>query len=136
MRSFIYPVRVHIEDTDCYQVVYHANYLNFYERARSEWLEQSGFGMQWQKKQDVLFAICSFEMEYNLPARVPDLLEVVIDDVKVGRASISISHYLRYQERPDVILNKSTIKICCVNRKFHVRAVPQELKEELISDSK
>jgi acyl-CoA thioester hydrolase len=135
MKSFVYPFRVYIEDTDCYQVVYHANYLNFYERARSEWLEQAGFGMQWQKKQNVLFAIRSFDIEYIVPAKTPDLLEVVIDGVNVGRASITISHYIRYQEKPDIMLNKGLVKICCINSDFNVSAVPKELKEELLSDS-
>lgn len=136
MQLFIYPFRVYIEDTDCYQVVYHSNYLNFYERARSEWLEQSGFGMQWQKKQNVLFAIRSFEIEYIIPARTPDLLEVVIDSIEIGRASITMIHHLRYQEKPELILNKSLVKICCINHDFKVCAVPQELRKELLNDRK
>ena len=136
MKSFVYTFRVHIEDTDCYGIVYHSNYLNFYERARSEWMEQNGFGMQWQEQQDVLFAIRAVEMEYELPAKTPDLLEVVIDDVQVRKASMVIAHHLRYQHKPEVILNRSIVKICCISSALKVRPVPTVLREELISGGK
>ncbi|MEO8400387.1 MAG: hotdog domain-containing protein, partial [Gammaproteobacteria bacterium] len=47
MTEFIFPLRVYIEDTDYSGVVFHANYLKYFERARSEWAEIAGFGMQW-----------------------------------------------------------------------------------------
>ena len=61
---FIYMLRVHIEDTDFTGVVYHSNYLKYMERARSEWMDAEGVGIDWQRANDLAFVIHSAEVEF------------------------------------------------------------------------
>ena len=57
MNEFIYPLRVHIEDTDFAGIVYHSNYLKFMERARSEWVDEVGIGMDWQREHQIYLPV-------------------------------------------------------------------------------
>lgn len=71
MQSFDWPVRVYYEDTDSGGVVYHANYLKFMERARTEWLRQLGFEQNVLKDEhNCLFAVHSMQINFRRPARL------------------------------------------------------------------
>src|SRR5690349_18850386 len=72
---FAWPVRVYWEDTDAGGVVYHARYLHFLERARTEWLRASGFGQNDLKAgEGVVFVVHAMDIRFNAPARLDDLL--------------------------------------------------------------
>ena len=86
--SFVWPVRVYYEDTDAGGVVYHARYLHFLERARSEWLRRLGFEQQTLRAQNLLFVVHSLELRYHHPARLDQLLQVTADLIETGRASL------------------------------------------------
>ena len=74
--AFSWPIRVYWEDTDGGGVVYHASYLRFLERARSEWLRALGIGQQaLRADRDLVFAVRSVRMEFLAPARLDDELE-------------------------------------------------------------
>lgn len=125
MNEYIYPTRIHIEDTDFAGIVYHSNYLKFMERARSEWFEELGFGMTWQRAEHLYFPIHSINMQFLIPGRVHEKIEVVSKIIAIGRASITFSQYLRFALSPDKILCRAEVKLACVNDDLRPRALPE-----------
>ena len=85
---FEFPVRVYYEDTDAGGVVYHSNYLNFYERARTEFLRKLGFEQDILLKQGLAFVVRKCELDYLVAARFNDQLVVTVEIEQLKRASI------------------------------------------------
>lgn len=123
--QFIYPLRVHIEDTDFGGHVYHSQYLNFMERARSEWLEALGFGMTAQADVGVLFVVHSANIQFIRPAKVHEKVEVISTIKALGRASVIFDQHLRLASSPDKILCRAEIKIACVDAAMRPCAIPE-----------
>ncbi len=87
--TFVMALRIYYEDTDTGGVVYYANYLRFFERARTEWLRQLGFGQQEvMQTQGIAFAARSAQIEYLKPARLDDMLTIVSSISELGRAQV------------------------------------------------
>ncbi len=128
MREFILPLYIYIEDTDYSGVVFHANYLKFFERGRSLWAEQLGFGVAIQLEQGIFFAVRYAHIDFLKPARLNDEMEVVTRVAEVRNASLIYEQYLRLKEQPDTILCKAEIKVACVDRDFRPRALPEMVK--------
>lgn len=90
LEPFRWPVRVYYEDTDAGGVVYYANYLRFLERARTEWLASLGITLTaLQRDHGVLFVVHRLDIEYRLPARLYDALEVTLALATLGRSRIA-----------------------------------------------
>lgn len=125
MNEFIYPLKVHTEDTDFAGVVYHSNYLNFMERARSEWAEALGLGIDWQRKHQIYFPVRYAYLDFLSPARLHEHLEVVTSIKSLRAASIIYDQYLRPKGVIDKILCKAEIKVACVDVTLKTRALPE-----------
>ncbi len=109
--AFEHPVRVYWEDTDAGGIVFYANYLKFFERARTEWLRSLGL------EQSVLrqttggfFVVSETSLRYLLPARLDDELLVTARLQEAGRASLIISQQARLK-RSGALLCEGTIRI-------------------------
>lgn len=88
---FSIPVRVYYEDTDAAGVVYHANYLKYMERCRSDWLQHCGCNVQAVAERfGILFVLRRVAVEYRSPARLCDLLNVTLDVARVGRVTLDL----------------------------------------------
>ena len=88
--AFQITVRVYYEDTDAGGVVYHANYLNYMERARSEWLRNLGYEQDVLIEQEqLIFAVKKMTIDFISPARFNDLLTVSAEVSKLSGASIN-----------------------------------------------
>lgn len=124
MNNFIYPLRIHIEDTDFAGVVYHSNYLNFMERARSEWAEELGIGLGWQNEHQIYLPVCTANLSFLKPARLHEQVEVVSTIKTMKRASMYFEQYLRSQDNPDKIFCRADIQLACVDRNMKVRPWP------------
>ncbi|WP_328988088.1 tol-pal system-associated acyl-CoA thioesterase [Thiorhodovibrio winogradskyi] len=95
---FIWPVRVYYEDTDAGGLVYHANYLRFFERARTEWLRAIGYEQdQLREQEDLLFVARRAEIRFQRPARFNDALLVSAAIAGHGGASIDFTQDIRRQ---------------------------------------
>jgi len=127
MTAIIYPLRVHIEDTDYAGVVYHPNYLNYMERARSEWIDALGLGIDWQREHSVHFTIRSAKIDYLKPALVHQWLEVVSYLRKIRSASLIFEQHLRLRSVPDTIICKAEIKVACIDNTFRPQALPEKV---------
>jgi acyl-CoA thioester hydrolase len=89
IKTFALPVRVYYEDTDSGGVVYYANYLRYFERARTEWLRALGYEQgRLLERAGIAFAARSAQVEYLKPARLDDEIVVVSHISSVGRAQV------------------------------------------------
>lgn len=116
MREFTWPVRVYYEDTDAGGIVYHANYLRFIERARTEWLRALGFEQdQLLQELRILFAVRSLEADYLKPARFNDRLEVLTEVARVRRASLEFEQTVVAADTADGSpLFRARVKVACL----------------------
>lgn len=86
---FSWPTRIYWEDTDAGGVVYHARYVAFMERARTEWMRALGFGQERTRTDHgMVFAVRAMTMDFLKPARLDDALEVTATLVQCKRASM------------------------------------------------
>ena len=127
---FIWPIRVYYEDTDSGGVVYHSNYLNFMERARTEWLRALGFEQpRLQSELGVIFVVHSMNIVFKRPAYFNDMLEVKNQLVRVGHGSME---FLQTIMRKDQLLLEATVKLACVDAtSFKPVGIPAANKKEV-----
>ncbi|MDT0635655.1 tol-pal system-associated acyl-CoA thioesterase [Spectribacter hydrogenoxidans] len=132
-RHFEWPIRVYYEDTDASGVVYHANYLRYFERARTEWLRALGFDQaRLATELGAVFTVVSATLAFRRPARLDDRLiaDVVVSEVR--RASLSFEQTLR-REREYVASGQ--FRIACVDTQgFRPRAVPSVIVADAQGD--
>jgi acyl-CoA thioester hydrolase len=88
-------VRIYYEDTDCGGVVYYANYLKYFERARTEYLEARGHSVAALMEQGTVFVVVHAEVDYRSPGRYGDTLVIETSVSDVTPASFTFSHVLR-----------------------------------------
>jgi acyl-CoA thioester hydrolase len=89
---FTFPIRIYWEDTDAGGIVFYANYLKFFERARTEWLRSLGVEQQSLKDESGgMFVVSETQLKYFSPARLDDLLEVTAQTADSGRASLVLT---------------------------------------------
>ncbi len=106
-------IRVYYEDTDAGGIVYYANYLKFFERARTEWLRNLGVNQSDVAEQNQrLFVVKKVEIQYLKPARLDDLISVRSRITQLGSATI---HFEQGALRGEELLCQSTIQIVCVD---------------------
>ncbi|MCC4621820.1 tol-pal system-associated acyl-CoA thioesterase [Xanthomonas cassavae CFBP 4642] len=93
---FSWPTRVYWEDTDAGGVVYHARYVAFLERARTEWMRAVGYGQEAMRQQHgLVFAVRSMQLDFLKPARLDDALSVSAVVLKCKRASLLFAQSVR-----------------------------------------
>ena len=115
MTVFTWPVRVYWEDTDAGGIVFYANYLKFFERARTEWLRSLGIAQSRVREQaGGIFIVSETTVRYLGPARLDDELLVTAELKSVGKASLIIGQQAR---RGDALLAEGTIRIGWVDDK-------------------
>jgi len=121
--SFDWPVRVYYEDTDSGGVVYHSQYLNFMERARTEWLRSLGFEQnELIEQHHCIFAVHSLNMNFKRPAHFNDALLVQSEILKVAGASIQFDQKVL---RDGELLCKAEVKVACLNSNgFRPMSIP------------
>lgn len=131
--EFSWPVRVYYEDTDSGGMVYHANYLRYMERARTEWLRDLGVEQDaLRRSEGVLFAVHSVRLEFIRPALFNDYLQVSAIPVKWGRASLAFEQHIR---RGEELLCEGVVKVACLDvASFRPRPIPRVISAEIHGD--
>lgn len=132
VKKFTYPIRVYYEDTDAGGVVYHANYLKFFERARTEMLRARGFEQDDIRANDgVIFAVRSVQVDYLRPALFNNLLQVSSDVTEIKKASLTFNQQINRDGEP---LCTGIIRIACLDaHTLRPKAIPEYLYESLIA---
>jgi acyl-CoA thioester hydrolase len=122
---FAHTLRVYWEDTDAGGVVFYANYLKFFERARTEWLRSNGHSQERLRRETgAIFVVVETNVRYLRPARLDDLLVVTVQVLEAGRASMVIAQQARLGAE---LLAAGTIRIGCVDAEtFRPRRIPFE----------
>ena len=111
--AYRHPLRVYWEDTDAGGVVFYANYLKFFERARTEWLRALGFSQQQMLQHDgLMFVVAETSLRYLRSARLDDLLDITVGVAAAGRASLRLQ---QQAWRGEELLAEGTIRIGCVH---------------------
>lgn len=100
-------IRVYYEDTDCGGVVYYANYLKYFERARTEYLEMRGYSVATLMKQGIIFVVVHAEVDYCSPGRYGETLVVETNTGDVTRAALTFSHVVREKVSGRVVVKGS-----------------------------
>jgi acyl-CoA thioester hydrolase len=110
---FQFPIRIYWEDTDAGGIVFYANYLKFFERARTEWLRSLGIGQQaLRESSGGLFVVSQTNLKYHRPARLDDELLVTACLMESGRASLTIAQQaLRITADEPELLCEGNIRI-------------------------
>jgi acyl-CoA thioester hydrolase len=126
---FSHPVRIYWEDTDAGGVVYHAQYLAFLERARSEWMRTQGYGQELLRQEHgLLFTERAMQLDFLKPARLDDALVVTAALQERRRASlIFVQEIRRGEER----LLTATVRIAALGTDFRPTPIPQPRYDEL-----
>lgn len=124
----IHRLRVYWEDTDASGVVYHASYLRFFERARTEWLRALGFDQDRLLREfSTAFTVASLSIDYRSPARLDDALEVQTEIGELRRASLRFRQTLR-RSADTTLLSRAEVRVGCVaTPDFRPRALPAAL---------
>ena len=131
LQVFGYPVRVYWEDTDAGGIVFYANYLKFFERARTEWLRALGIGQQTLREETGgMFVVSETHVKYFQSAKLDDLLRITAQLQTSGRASLTIA---QKAWRDDQLLCEGTIRIGWVHvQDLKPARIPSSVLERLL----
>ena len=126
--KFEWSARVYFEDTDSGGVVYHANYLKFMERARTEWLRTLGLDQTKLKQEDkLMFVVRKIDIQYKIPARFNDELLIQTDCVKTTDYSIMLKQNIL---RDNQTITEGNVEIVCINSDlFKPVRIPKKAKQ-------
>lgn len=129
---FLWPVRVYYEDTDAAGIVYHASYLKYFERARTEWLRQLGFGQERLKSEHGLaFALASAEVRWQRPARLDDRLQVSVKVLACGRVRIDFEQQITRVEDHQ-LMTTAIMRVGCIETtRMRPRRMPAVMTAEI-----
>ncbi len=132
--TFRHTLRVYWEDTDAGGVVFYANYLKFFERARTEWLRALGFSQERLRTDTgAIFVVADTSIRYCKPARLDDLIDVSVEPREIGRASMVV-HQQAWRSGDDArpLLAEGHIRIGCVDAgTFTPRRIPTAILDAL-----
>jgi acyl-CoA thioester hydrolase len=127
---FSWPTRVYWEDTDAGGVVYHARYVAFMERARTEWMRAQGYGQERMRAEyDLVFAVRAMQMDFLRPARLDDDLRVTASLASCRRASMQFVQTVR---RGEELLLTAQVRIAALSASdFRPRGMDDALYQAL-----
>lgn len=130
MKEFSWPVRVYYEDTDAGGVVFYANYLKFFERARTEMLRSFGFEQdRLIAEENVIFVVRSVIVDYLKPARFNEQIDVTAKIIENKKASLTFEQSITRQQ--DVLCN-GKIRIACLDAQtMKPKVIPNAILEQL-----
>lgn len=119
-----YQLRVHYEDTDMGGIVYHANYLRFIERARSEWVRNLGNDQNAMRDAGLVWVVRRIEADYLAPSRFEDVLEIETEILELSKARLTMGQRVM---RGEVEVFRAKVTVVCMT----VEGKPQRLPAEI-----
>lgn len=131
MSAYGILVRIYHEDVDTLGVVYHANYLKYYERARTDYLRSEGFLQDELKdRYGIMFVVRSIKIDYLQPARYSDLLWVTADVISLRRTSFEFDQKTYIENEQGNCVNQATVSVVCVDQaKLRPCPIPVDIVE-------
>ena len=130
--AFTFPIRVYYEDTDAGGIVYHSNYLNFCERARTEYLRDLGIEQDTYLEHNIAFVVKSMEIDFKTAAKFNDMLQVDSEITLIKKASVEFNQIITNNKGQLVFVAK--VKVACINtEQMKPKAIPHNILEVLNS---
>jgi acyl-CoA thioester hydrolase len=128
--AFRLALRIYWEDTDAAGIVFYANYLKFFERARTEWLRSLGFDQERLRSEaGIAFVVAETAVRYRLPARLDDMLDITVRVAHLGQASLEV---VQEAWRGSALLAEGTIRVGCVRLgTFRPQRVPDDILSKI-----
>jgi acyl-CoA thioester hydrolase len=129
---FSWPIRVYYEDTDAGGIVFYANYLKFFERARTEWLRATGVDQHaLAEDEQAMFVVKNASIDYHAPSKLDDALNLTLSIEKIGGASVL---FLQQAWRGDVLLVSAKVKVVCVHTQtLRPRSLPPATAAKMLA---
>lgn len=121
-----FSIRVYAEDVDFMGIVYHANYLRFFERARTEMLRDNNLLLSSLVKEHILFAINEVNIKYLFPAKLDDLLTITTQITEVRACSLIFEQSIDSQDQK--LISNAQIQVVCVNGNLKPRRLPDLIR--------
>ncbi len=130
-KAFELPIRVYIEDTDAGGIVFHAKYLHFMERARTEWVRSQGVGLRAGLEDNISYVVQRMNLHFVVPARLDDQLLVTAEPVASSRVWMAFrQQVLRAADRQ--LLCEADVRVACVALDTgKPRRLPENMQEIL-----
>ena len=123
--------KIYYHDTDAGGVVYYANYLKYFEEARTELLKEKGVDISKLSEEGILFAVRKVEIDYKTPARYADTLIITACLSKVKNATLEFTQTIT---RGDKVLVEAKTQLVCINSNFIPQVIPAEVSQCLRKD--
>lgn len=120
-------VRIYYEDTDAAGVVYHANYLKYFERARTEYFRELGLLVSELAADGHVFPVVRMEVDFRSPARLDDLLSIVTSPTQSSGSSFSLRQQI-FRTCDNRLLVNAIVKLACVGPDLKARRIPAEVR--------
>jgi acyl-CoA thioester hydrolase len=125
-------IRIYYEDTDCGGVVYYANYLKYFERGRTEYLEARGIFVKECIPKGFFFVVAHQDIDYKAPAFYADVLHIETKVSKISSASIIFEYVVKNKKTEQLIATAGTILVC-VDKDIQPMKIPKDVREKLVT---
>ena len=126
--AFSFPIRVYIEDTDAGGIVYHANHVRYFERARTEWMRAQHIDHYWNQH-DYSFVVHHIAVDYIKPILMDDLIEVTVEITSCKLVSFQIKQQIW---RKDGLLATASVTMACLDAQLKPRRIPTFIHDLLV----
>lgn len=132
MKPFVWKVRVYWEDTDAGGVVYHARYLNFFERARTEWLRSKGVNQEkLAREENALFAIRHMDIDFEQAARLDDELDITVSNVRTSGVRMTFDQDMTRCADGQTVATARLTAVCLKADSFKPTRMPAWIRAKL-----
>lgn len=129
MNPFVWKLRVYMEDTDAGGVVYHARYVNFFERVRTEWLRSMGFHqVELAVEKNIIFVIRHMEIDYRRAARLDDELEVAVQSVAIDGVKMTFEQQMTRVSDGQRIASAKLTAVCVHADSIKATRIPEWMR--------
>ena len=125
-------IRIYYEDTDAAGVVYHANYIKYLERARTEFFRAHGFLVARLAEEGFVFPVIRIEIDFKSPAYHDDLLTVETAPIRSGGSTFTLGQRI-IRQRDGKLLVDGIVTLACINEDHKARRIPPAIRQLLIS---
>lgn len=133
MKKFDIKVRVYFEDTDAGGIVYHANYLRYFERARSDWVRNLGVEQKKLLEHSIAFVVKDLSINYHKSAVLDEMLTVTCEPVEIKRVSLIFKQAV--YNNNDECLVEARVKVGCIHTQQKAPCkIPESILREMRSD--
>jgi len=121
--------KIYYHDTDCGGVVYYANYLKYFEEARTEYFEARGVSVKELALAGTLFVVSSQKVDYKHPGQYADILDIQAKITKISKVKIEFNYEIYNQKKELLVIGETTL--VAVGNNFKPKAMPEAIKEKL-----